>query len=94
MTLSTILAAIKRALSQPDDMVMDHVPVIPPKKKRDWRERALLKAAAKYGKPFKCAAKGLDREVMVTPDVFANVKGGEPLPGKPLAKVTKIKAAK
>lgn len=95
MTVSTLLAAIKRALSHPDDVMLDHVPVQrTPRSKRDWRERALQKAAAKYGKPFKCAAQGLDREIMVAPETFATIKGGDPLPGKPWAKVTKIKAAK
>lgn len=32
---------------------------------KDWRERAVQKAAIRYGKPFKCAADGVPREVLL-----------------------------
>lgn len=33
--------------------------------RKDWRDRAVQKAALKYGKPFKCAADGVPREVLL-----------------------------
>ena len=32
---------------------------------KDWRDRAIQKAAFRYGKPFKCAADGVPREVLL-----------------------------
>lgn len=33
--------------------------------RKDWRDRAVQKAAARYGKPFKCAPDGVPREVLL-----------------------------
>lgn len=95
--LQGILSALKRAFAYPDDAIIDHVPVQRTKPKRNWRERALAKAAAKYGKPFRCAGKEFNREVMLTPGEFRSVKAEAKAPNKPWATdkpeatVTKIK---
>lgn len=34
-----------------------------PRRKRDWRTKALEKAAERYAKPFKCGATNMPREV-------------------------------
>lgn len=54
---------------------LDHVPVRK-RKDRDWRDAAVKKAAAKYGKPFKCSSETMRREVMVGPDKIAIAEAG------------------
>jgi hypothetical protein len=45
--------------------VIDHVPV--DAGLRDWREERLKQAQERYGRPFKCAAAALRREILVKP---------------------------
>lgn len=59
-----ILDRIVRALrgARPDaESSNDHLPY----ERFDWREPLLVEAARKYGKPFKCAADELPREVIL-----------------------------
>jgi hypothetical protein len=62
MVIRALQQAIARAFTGDpgDPSLIDHVPVV---SERDWREEKLAQAAAKYGKPFRCAADGLPREV-------------------------------
>ena len=43
--------------------IIDHMPVSPGS--RDWREERLKQAQERYGRPFKCAAAELPREILV-----------------------------
>ncbi|HEX2830791.1 MAG TPA: hypothetical protein VHP37_30935 [Burkholderiales bacterium] len=45
--------------------IIDHMPVSPGS--RDWREERLQQAQQRYGRPFKCAAAELPREILVRP---------------------------
>lgn len=56
---------------------LDHVPV-KRRKERDWRDAAVKKAAAKYGRPFKCAPESLRREVLVPAGKDVTVAVAEP----------------
>lgn len=42
--------------------LLDHVPI---ETSSDWRRNRLTEAAQKHGKPFKCAAAEMPREVMI-----------------------------
>lgn len=44
---------------------------------RDWRDDAVKAARKTYGRPFKCAPEGMDREVMIGKDKWAVAKAGE-----------------
>jgi hypothetical protein len=61
------------ALLEDSQATLDHVPVRRARKKRDWRDRALKDAAAKYGRAFKCAGKGIAHEVIGREPTPANV---------------------
>ena len=58
--LSHIVQALKGSKSSPED-VTEYVPC----NTADWREPLLLEAARKHGKPFKCAAHELPREIIL-----------------------------
>ena len=45
--------------------VIDHMPMNGGS--RDWREERLKEAQERYGRPFKCAAAELPREILVKP---------------------------
>lgn len=72
-----------------DARVLDHVNV--PKPSTDWRDEAVKAAAAKYGRPFRCAAGHVAREVLLHDESRRQVVIVDPN-AKP--KVTALKAAK
>lgn len=43
----------------------------------DWRDRALKRAAKRYGKPWRCGPVKHDREVLLVPGTLVVVKGNE-----------------
>mgnify|MGYP001593999749 FL=1 len=43
----------------------------------DWRDRALKRAAKRYGKPWKCGPVNYAREVLLAPGTLVVVKGNE-----------------
>lgn len=57
-----LLTTIKRALTGDvgEPALLDHVPV---SGAPDWRAEKLKAAAERHGKPFRCAADGLPREL-------------------------------
>ena len=60
----------------------------------DWREPLLVEAARKYGKPFKCAAHELPREVMLGgKDVVVVGVQSHPMQGSAGAAVVQSKRA-
>jgi hypothetical protein len=61
---------IDRLLRRSRDLVLlDHVPVQTPALDQglEWRAVALARAAQRLGKPFRCAARNHDREVIIVP---------------------------
>ena len=69
---------------------LDHIAVEKEKGKRDWRTRALKKAATKHGKPFKTAPVHLEREVMVKGE-FVKVAGGATAPEPEKSIITNVR---
>ena len=77
-------------IAEDERHTLDHVPVSPKIDKPveeggdvqvspqlDPREKALLEAARKYGKPFKCASGLLQREVLAVPPDCYVVRAGQ-----------------
>ena len=60
--------------------VLDHVPV---NGADDWRKQRLSEAAQKHGKPFKCAAPDMPREVLVGGKQVALAVQHEPVAEQP-----------
>lgn len=53
------------------DITLCPVPVeLAEEKPADWRARKLRDAAARHRRPFKCAPKDVEREVMIVPADF------------------------
>jgi hypothetical protein len=48
----------------------------------DWRKEQLAAAAKKYGRPFKCAADDMPREVFVGGRYVVAVDAGSEVPGR------------
>lgn len=44
---------------------LDHVKVKRKRRKKDWRDEAVKRAADKHGKPFECGPAGVAREVLI-----------------------------
>ena len=65
----SILKGVIRAFSRENPTrydesshIIDHVPI---SSGHEWRRQRLIEAAQKHGKPFKCAADNMPREVWV-----------------------------
>lgn len=75
---------IDRLLRRSRDLVvLDHVPVqtrpgdLAPEN-REWRAVALARAAQRLGRPFRCAARNHDREVIIVPGEVRVIPKGLP----------------
>jgi hypothetical protein len=63
-----------------DPPVVDHIPVTGTP---DWRAAKLKDAATKYGRPFKCAASELPREVHNGEREFVTAQAGKEVRHRP-----------
>jgi hypothetical protein len=69
-----LFQALKRSSSNDDERHnLDHVPL---PASHDWRKQRLAEAAQRHGKPFKCAADGMPREIMVGRNAIVSRKNG------------------
>ena len=87
------LNALKRALlgDSAEPVVLDHADIAIRDSALDWRDAKLQEAAARYGKPFKCCAPSVPREVLVGGKELVTVAADEEVPTMlKTASVTKI----
>lgn len=70
------------------------VPVQLEGKPTDWREQKLHEAAARYGRPFKCASYAMDREFIAAPGVVGTAKACrsavKPKPPKNVSRLERV----
>lgn len=68
MKLLASLCALWRGGLSDAEVTLDHLPVAADSE--EWRDKALKRAAKKFGKPFKAGAKGIPHEVVRSPAIL------------------------